>query len=1171
MHRRLAQWLVFTMGLTFTGFSQEYRATILGQVTDTSGASIPNATVKATKEDTNVSRETVTNNDGLFTIIGLDPGQYTVTATANGFNLLRRTGIVLQVAEKLNLPLRLEVGQVTQEITVVGEQELIQTASASRGLVFDPIKVAELPLNGRQSYMLMRFSPGVMFTQRTFGSSGFSGTRAWDVNGSFTMNGGRTGSNQFLLNGAPISTNGTFNLAPNVEAIQEFKVMVNTYDAQYARSGGGHVNTTLKSGTNEWHGSVFNFWRNRILDANTRQNNASNQVRGFRNQHQFGGVIGGPIRKDHDFILFSFEGWQERVPFPSVATVPPPAVRGGDFSTYVPAGQPGVIRVFDPLTSTPCGGAVTCISGGVYRRSPFPGNVIPGSRQSIVGRNILQYYPQPNFNVDAFQQNFVRGDNLGKYRYEQPMARWDHLINDSHRFNFVFTFQDGSEFRNQNGFDPPAQRGNMPGTVRRDQNYIFAYDWTMSPTRLLHWQVSYNRFVQNFPDVSDYDFTYDKLGIRNIPSPDTFPSRLAPLVQVSGYNDIFGNQFINESSRQQANAQVYIAETRGRHSMKYGFEWANLMRHNRASGRASGQFTFADQWSRQYWGRRENALDGNGVADLLLGMPNSAFVSFNDTFFRREPYIGLYFQDDWKVNSKLTVNLGLRWDLQWPFTEIHNRVVAGFAFNQINTDLTNRVLPDWNARAAADPNYPRPPGAIAGGLQYAGVGGAPRRVYDFDYTNIQPRIGVAWNFMNKMVMRGGFGIYHRTATQDSLTTGFSQATNYINSIDGGQTHRAGLTGPHSMEDPFPDGLIRPIGASLGIDTATGTGVSFDGRQRLIPRTYQYSYTLERELPWNMVLEASYVGSATFKEPRTIQLSDMSQADYDAAFRNPSFYQATVPNPWFGVLPRNTALGAGDRIARRELLRRIPQFNSVQSFINPWGSAYYHGLQVRFEKRMLGERSKGGALTWVTAYTWSKMMERTNRQQFNFEWFNDWLGKTVTSEDRTHNFQFVGIWDLPFGKNRAFLNQMSALPEAMFGGWNFNWTIGYQTGVPLGSWTGWEYLCGNPLDGERSESRWFDQTRTCFRQLQPFEEQQLMPRFHQIRSHTAPQVDLTFAKKLNLTERWQAEIRGEAFNAFNTPMRGDPASTNPTAANFGILPVQQLNFPRNIQLGVRLRF
>ncbi len=403
-------------------YAQDFRANILGQVSDQSRSAIPGATVRATKDDTNVSRETVTNAEGIYTLVGLDPGRYTVTITANGFTTVRRSGIVLQVAERLNLPISMEVGQVTESITVVGEQELIQTASASRGLVFDPIKMQEIPMNGRQTFMLMRLSPGVMFTQRTFGATGFSGTRAWDVNGSFTMNGGRTGTNQFLLNGAPISTQGTFNLAPNVEAVQEMKVMVNTYDSQYGRSGGGHVSTTLRSGTNQWHGSVFDFWRNRILDANTRQNNAGGQKRGFRNQHQYGGVVGGPIRKDKDFIFFSFEGWQERTPFPTVTTVPPMEVRGGNFN-FIPAGERAPIMVFDQLTSVPCTTpGVTCISGGIYGRQPFPGNVIPANRISAVGRAIINSYPAPNFNPTSLTQNFLRPDNTGRYRYEQPMA-----------------------------------------------------------------------------------------------------------------------------------------------------------------------------------------------------------------------------------------------------------------------------------------------------------------------------------------------------------------------------------------------------------------------------------------------------------------------------------------------------------------------------------------------------------------------------------------------------------------------------------------------------------------------------------------------------------------------------------------------------------------------------
>ena len=300
------------------------------------------------------------------------------------------------------------------------------------------------------------------------------------------MNGGRTGTNQFLLNGAPISTNGTFNVSPNVEAVQEMKVMVNTYDSQYGRTGGGTVSTTLRAGTNNWHGTVFDFWRNRILDANTRQNNAAGAKRGFRNQHQYGGILGGPIRKDKDFVFFSFEGWQERTPFPSVTTVPPNEIRSGNFN-FNPSGFNQPIRVYDPLTSQDCSlsaVAPQCRAGALFVRSPFPGNIIPASRQSPIGRAILSYYPSPNFTPQSLAQNYVRGDNLGRYRYEQPMVRYDKILNSNNRLYFLFTFQDGSEFRNSNGFDAPAQNGNMPGTVRRDMNYVASYDLTLTPTRL---------------------------------------------------------------------------------------------------------------------------------------------------------------------------------------------------------------------------------------------------------------------------------------------------------------------------------------------------------------------------------------------------------------------------------------------------------------------------------------------------------------------------------------------------------------------------------------------------------------------------------------------------------------------------------------------------------------
>jgi hypothetical protein len=1162
-------------------FAQDFRASILGQVTDASGASIPGVKIRATRIETNVSREAETTSEGFYTVPGLDPGRYNVTFTRDGFQTVNRHDIVLQVAEKLNLSVRMEVGSVTQEVTVTGEQELIATATASRGLVLDSMHVQEIPLNGRNAFMLMRLSPGVIFTPRVFGATGFSGTRGWEsgLGRWYVINGGRVGTSQFLLNGAPVSTEGTPNIAPNVEAVQEMKVMVNTYDAQYGRSGGGHVNTTLKSGANDWHGTLFNFWRNRVLDANTLQNNALGEGRGFRNQHQFGGTLGFALRKNTDFLFSSFEGWQEVVPFPSNVNVPPMEIRGGNFAHFTPMGVPGPIGIFDPMTSRACGGAVTCPGGGIFRRDPFPGNMIPASRINPIGATALGYFPAPNFQPQSLINNFTRPDNLGRYRYEQPMGRYDKVLTERDRFYFLFTFQDGSEFRNANGFDPPAQTGNMPGTIRRHMNFITSYDRTLSPTRLFRAQANYNRFVQNFPDVSDPHFTIDRLGMRPLPTVDTFPTTLAPRFAVAGFAPLFGNNFLNETSRQQANFQASISEVRGRHSLKYGIEVAQLIHHTRTAGRAGGEFGFGTVWSRQFFGISQGVRDGSSVADLLLGNIGSGFIAFNDTFLNRMPYTAAFIQDDWKVTRTLTLNLGLRYDVQFPLYEIHNRLNRGFDHAAVHAD-SGRIVSRWQELAAtAGAGFPAAPEAIRGGLLFAGVGGQPRRIFNWDYTNIQPRIGFAWNFMSKTVLRGGAGIFHQTDPRFGVSTGFNLNTDFITSLDAGQTHSSGgrMTGPYTLENPFPDGVVRPFGNRLGIGTNFGAGVTFDNPNRPIPRTRQWSLTLERELPWGMILEASYVGSRTTQEARGIQIGDMSREQYEAA-QDPArvgFYQAAVPNPFFGFGHPGTFLNVNRFVPRRDLLRAFPGFTGVFDNVNPSGAVWYHSLQVRFEKRMLGDRSRTGGLTWVTAYTWSRMMENFIQDPFAHGWRT--MISQVTAEDRPHSFSTVAIWDIPVGKNRGYLNNMPKVAEFLAGGWTANFNVIYQSGVPLPAWRAWDFQCGNPVQrgAARTETSWFFNNPArfgeCWRPLRPFEYTQLPARIHQIRSHTAPQFDFMVSKRFSLNEKWSVEFRGEAFNAFNTPLRADAPSANPAAAAFGVMPVAQINFPRNIQLGARIRF
>ena len=416
-----AEAVAVALFLVPNAVAQDFRATLSGSVTDQSHAAVPGATVKAVNLDNNAVKEAKTNSSGFYTLPYLDPGNYSVEVLASGFQSLKRESVTLRVADKLTMPFELTIGQMTQVFTVTEQQELLDTGSADRGLVFDPIKVQEYPLNGRQTYMLMALTPGVVFTQEQFGASGFSGTRGWDVNSSYKINGARTGENLFLLNGAPISdAGGSWQVAPNVEAVQEFKVMTNTYDSSFGRFGGGVVNTTLRSGSNHWHGDVFEYWRNRILDANTFQNNTQGLGKGYHNQHQFGGVVGGPVRKDKDFIFGSFEGWQEVVPFPALASTPPMILRDGQHFTDLG------YKIFDPLTTHVCNAATEPCRGQANIADPFPGNIIPPSRITPAGSKILSYYPTPT--GAGLNNNFVAAGNLGRYYYEQPMVRWDHVF-----------------------------------------------------------------------------------------------------------------------------------------------------------------------------------------------------------------------------------------------------------------------------------------------------------------------------------------------------------------------------------------------------------------------------------------------------------------------------------------------------------------------------------------------------------------------------------------------------------------------------------------------------------------------------------------------------------------------------------------------------------------------
>ena len=1132
--------------------AQDFRASLSGVLTDPTGAAIPGATVRILREGMDVPTEVKTNQEGFYTLPFLNPGTYSVEASAAGFQTSRRSEVVLLTAEKRDLPFRLALAQSTTTVDVVASAEQLQTADASGGTNFDSVETAEYALNGRQAYMLMDLAPGVLFTQEQFGTTGFSGTRGWDVTGAYVMNGGVAGTNQFLLNGAPVSLTGAWQVSPNVEAIQEFKVMTNTYDARYGRTGGGTINTTLKSGTNRFHGSVFEYFRNSVLDANTTQNNSAGAARGKHITHQFGGVIGGPIRKDKDFFFLSYEGFREVVPFPSVQSVPAADLRDGrHFSNYR-------IQVYDPLTT----------AGASFIRAPFPDNVLPESRISPIGRNILALWPAPNMPGEI--ENYVT-NNQSRIAYDQPMTRWDHQFSSASRLSFTSSFQHGTAYRPTNAMPPPVAVGNI-NQERQPQHYILNYNRILTTTAIFDLRASFGRYTDFNPNGDlESDLTPQSVGIKNMPFAPTAKANFAPKFSLGAdYVTVVGAGY-NWSTQNQWTLSPSFTLVRGRNTIHLGGEVTYAGLGNGNTGSSNGEFVFARTWTQRRGNQAGNRYDGSSIADLLLGLPGNAFVDWNDTYYRTWPYVAGFVQSDWKLRSNLTLNLGLRYDVQIPFVERWNRQNAGYDFNAVNP-LSDRILANWrelkaryDATKPAFP-YPDPPSAILGGKTFVDPSKG-RRVFDTDWTDIQPRVGLAWNFQPRTVLRGGFGIYYRTATGTGYIDGFSQRTSYVGGDDTGTyVPRGGLTGPYSLENPFPDGLVRPTGPELGLLTNVGNAVNMDTRRRFIPRTYQYSFGLQQMFPWGFLIDASYVGSQTVHDAMQTQVYIPAEI-YRQGRATPTLLSRAVPNPYYGILPAASTLGSAATTAAVNLNRTVPLHSGFYIYGNPWGKYRYDSLQLRAQRRMFGDRSKTGALTAVFSYTFSKSFEANHRlNNFNL---SEAPMHELSAQDKPQMISFSGVWDLPFGKNRRLMADAAAPVRAVVSGWNFNWVYTFRSGYPVAKPNA-VFSCGSYIVSPQAPERWFNNDITCYSARPQYTLRDTEDRFGNIRNPDASQLNITLARTFRVREKYSLQLRGEAFNVTNTPQFGAP-DTSYTSPRFGMLPLEQRNFPRLIQIAAKVLF
>lgn len=1148
-------------------WAQEARGTIVGQVFDSSGAAIPGATVTVTNKAMGSTITVTTNETGFYQATYLLPGTYEVAVEAPGFKRAVRDNVVVRVMDRLVLDFTLEIGPQVETVTVTAETPALETATASMGQVIQGRQITELPLPHGNPYFLIGLASGVSLMGNLRLDRPFEPTHIVG----YSMDGTRSNRSDVTIDGAPSTATANAgeviaSYVPPADLVAEFKVQTATFDASFGNTEGGVTNISIKSGTNEFHGSAYYVKMAPELFANDFFANATGTPRGDFTYNRWGGTLGGPVifpklynGRNKTFFMWGYEGIDESRPRNNgTPTVPTEEMKEGDFSRLLKLGSQ--YQIYNPFTRR-------AIGGGRYQQDPFPGNIIPKSLFSTVGYNILKnYYPKPRSegNPDG-TGNYQRPELQEVIDYYTHTWRVDHVVSDRQRIYVrASVYKRDSNYNNY--FDNLAT-GQWFQFLSRAA--VFDDVYTFSPSTVLNVRYGYNRFVRvqdGNPASKGFDLT--TLGFpkayNDLISPDV---RRFPRIDLTGYQ---GTGFTGEWRPNDIHGlNATLQQVRGSHGLKGGMEMRVYRENTRSYGNdQTGRFIFDATWTRGPYDNSPTAPGqlGQSVAALLLGLPNtSSYVTRAASYAEQSITWGFFIHDDWRVNNKLTLNIGLRWEFEQPLTERFNRSVRGFDWNYIQP-----ISAQAQANYAKNPTPEVPPEAfvLRGGLLYAGVDGQPRGLYETPKKNLLPRFGFAYKLTDKTVIRGGYGIFAGFLGQrrgDVIQTGFSRNTPFVPTLDNG------LTWITKLDNPFPNGILEPLGAALRQQTNLGQSITFFNTYPLVPNMQRWQLGIQRELPGGFVWEVAYVGNRGTHIEYSRNLNALANQYLSTSPERDQaridYLTATLPNPLAGLMPADaSSTFRSSRIARERLLRPYPHFDGVTTSSHD-GYSWYHSLQTRVEKRF----SQGYMLQFN--YTFSKFMQATELLNAG----DPRPYEVISDQDRPHRFAMSGLWELPFGEGRRWGRDTHVVLRKLISGWQLNGIWTFQSGPPL-SW-GNIIFRGNIKDvrlpgDQQTVERWFNIDagfeRSSAKQLS-YNVRTFPPRFGFLRADNINNFDLSAIKKTKLTERVELQIRAEFLNAFNHPLFPAP-NTTPTAATFGqIVASTQSNYPRRIQLGARVQF
>jgi hypothetical protein len=1119
------------IALALSASAQTSTGTIAGVVSDKSGAVVPGASVMITNAGTNQQRTVVSSDNGAYIAPLLPPGAYRIEVTAQGFKKFNQSGIELRVQQQARVDIALQLGDVAESVSVQADADIVEATTSSVGKVVDNKRILELPLNTRNVYSLVNLTPGV---------TGGIGNAHNGVG--FSVNGARGGTFDVLVDGSSAAfptVNGFTGISvfPSVDAVAEFKMQAQNYNAEFGRSMTAVLNLAYKSGGNEFHGSAYEFLRNSVLDANNFFANQRNAPLASFKRNQFGGTVSGPVLRNKTFFMVSYEGLRERSFSERLTTVPTAAERSGDF-TQTRAGVTQPITVFNPFSTraNPSG------SGSI--RDPFAGNAIPAALVDPVARNVFRYFPNPNLPGDpGTARNNFYNNGAAAFDTNNFDTRIDHNLTSRQRLFGRFSYR---RFFNGPPQLFPDELGIAEGRINNNdygRNAVVDYTNTLSANMLLNIRTSFarNRFVF---DNQGLGFVPSSLGLSR--ALDAAVDRyMFPRFDVSGQTSLGGGDH-RQSGFNNYGLAGSLSKIVGKHSLKTGYD-GRMLRINVWEARAAATFGFTNAMTQGPNPNAASATAGYGFASFLLGTGTSGNLYQNwKNVAAQSFYQAFYVQDDWRITRKLTLNIGFRYDFDTPRTERYNRM--SWFDPSLNSPLRQTAFAN-----------------LKGGLQFVGVNGNSRSQYSGDWNNFAPRLGLAYQIDKKTAIRAGFGQLYGPSTLAAQGTvgpyGFRVENPWVATLDG-------ITPLNLLRNPYPNGFPPVPGSSQGALTAIGSNLDAPLRDTNTPYTLQYNVTLQRQLPGGIFAEAAYVGN------RGRQLSRGGEGGFTINQVNPVFLSLgsqlnqLVDNPFFG---QGGGILANRQVSRAQLLRPYPQFGSIYPIFSQGATSDYHSLQITLSKRY----SKG--ITFEGNYTWAKALDTGTSYQDSY---NVLGSRALSGVHVPHRLVLGGIYELPVGRNRRFFGRMSRAGDLLFGGWQVNAISTLQSGGTLGiganNTAGLfnEAIRANNngkssvlnVDAHNRLDRWFD--TSVFSQPAPFTLGNMGPVVSDLRNHHINNLDLAVFKQFQLLERLKLQFRTEAFNSLNRVRFGSPNTGVTAGANFGRV-TSQANDPRQLQFGLKL--